>query len=557
MTLDGFLTFLTLAVAIYTLATPVAKLRAKLGFAIQLSLAFPAFVLVLYLEFFQWVGQPCPTALGSACDWLVYPADDFITPPQAAFLVALIWMLLAWAIYKYKVSGAGACSLPIISRIVDNLVYEQRFSEVLEFVQPYLPLISKAASRSMCIQKLHDRLALMRSNNSALHYLLHDKDEFEREDRRSPFPKKLRRWAGNLVVLVPAQRQAEASAKDIARVLFGSGDLRHYIVRMKPYFAISLLQLEMDGKDDFSDAYFSDLITDTGSVLYDELKRSQNHCSQKGYKFPESNRLLHFLFADVRTAYNLQVWRPIGEHLLKLLRSDESPDFVAYLNGRGEDFDDECWENPVHAGIFFFELMVTTAAFQGVRWHMWLYYFPLIVDRLEKLYDTSNPQVNTSGEFPTRSARLIYEALANLRGWIHLVSKLPAKSPHRQSVTVAEVQSRKQPWQICSDNENIPVSAAMALGSCMVTIIMSDRIDDKLKGYMYEVIMRAIQALKRDGEEGCYRSFLIRSIVHGGQHQTDLRYRQRLATLWPKVDHVIRSNVDDYDEALKAAMTAD
>ena len=303
MTLDGFLTFLTLVVAIYALATPVVKLRARFGLAMQIFVAFPVLVLVLYLEFFPVLGQPCPATLGRACNWLVFTDDDFITPPQVAFLVVLVWMVAAWVIFRF--SGPSARTLPILSSLVGNLVYEQRFAEVLELVELHLPLIGQAARRRLRLQSLHDRLAVMRSNNPALHYFIYDKDAFEREMQRSPFSKKVRHWTGSLAKLVLAQRRAETAAQDIARVLFRSEDLRRYIATTRPYFAIPLLRLEMHETRDFFDAYCGDLISDTSSVLYQELEQNQNISFQGGYDFPESNRLLHFLFSDANTAKNL------------------------------------------------------------------------------------------------------------------------------------------------------------------------------------------------------------------------------------------------------------
>ena len=552
MTLDGFLTFLTLVAAIYALATPVGKLRARFGLAIQISVAFLALALVLYLEFFQVLGQPCPATLGCACDWLIFPDDDSFTPPQLAFLVVLIWMVLAWAVYVHSVSQPRTRALPTLSRLVDNLVYEQRFAEVLKLVEPSLPLIGQAARRRLRLQSLHDRLAVMGSNDPALHYFIYDKDAFEREERRSSFSKRVRRWTGSLARFVPAQRRAETAAQDIARVLFRSEDLRRYIATTRPYFAIPLLQLKMHETRDFSEAYFGDLISDTGSVLYQELEQDQNISSQGEYNFPESNRLLHFLFADANTAKNLEVWRPIGEHLLKLLRPSESPGFVASLNRREEGFDKECWKNPIWAGIFFFDLMVTAAAYQGVRWHMWLYYFRLIVQCLEEIHDTSDPTVNASDEFPTRSAKLIYKVVRTLCKWVLLAPKLPTDSPHTRSEIFSYYQSREwSSW--ANDNGNIPVSAAIALGSCMGTIAMSERLGDKFAGYMHEVVLRAIKGLRRDGKEGCLRSFLIQSIVHGGEHPRGKNYGLRLCTLLTMADHVLRSDMDDYETALKAA----
>lgn len=540
MTLDGFLTFLTLLAAIYALMAPIARLRISLGgLAIQVPLAIFSFAIVLSLQF----EQPCPARLGEVCNWLVIKPSGPITPSQASFLVVLVWMISAWMVYKYNVSRAKASSLPTLSRLVDNLVYERRFAEVLMLVEHYLPLIGQAARRRLRMQKVHDHLSRLKSDNLTLHYLFHDREAFEREQVRSALSKKLRHWMGYLELFVPNQNKAENAAKDIVRILFQSEDVRRFITTMRPYSGISLLRLDLHETSYFSYAYFDDLISNTSSVLYQELEQNQNTSLHGGYYFPESNRVLHFLFNDARTAENLQVWKPIGEHILKLLSSDESPAFVASLNKRGEGF--ECSKNPVWAGIFFFDLMVTAAAYQGVRWHMWLYYLPYFVDRLEELYDTSAPTVNTLDEFPTRSARLIYEAVRSLCSWVRLVQELPDDSPHRQSEIFSHCERRG--WECwTNDNGNIPVSAAIALGTCMMTIAMSKRLDDKFAGYIYEVVMRTVKDLRRDSDVGHFRSFLIQSIVNGGQNQFNSNYGRHLAMLKDKVDHVIWDSIDDY-----------
>ncbi len=541
MTLDGFLTFLTLAVAIYALLPPVAKIRAKLGAWIQVPVAISALALVLYLEFFELIGQPCPAALGRTCDWLEFPADEAITPPQVAFLVVLVWLVIAWAIHHLSRPGAG--SLPLISRVLDDLVYEKDFAKALKLVEPSLPLIGRAAKRRLTLQSVHDRLAVLKGNDPQLTLKLSDFDwgELEREANRNPVARFARKAVGCLSWFVPTQRRAENAAEDIARVLFKSTELRTFVAQMRPYFAIPLLQVDLYGKHDFSDAYFTALISDTGSVLYQEMKQNQNTSSQSGYHFPESNRLLHFLFADPEIAKNLSVWKSVGDHLLKLLRPDGSSDFISYLNSRADNFDDERWENPIYAGIFFFDLMVRAAAHKGVEWHMWLYYFPIIVERLVEIYDTSNPSVDATDEFPTRSARLIYEAMDTLGNWVGLVSDLPEGAHHRQIQPGAH-----------GDNGNIPVSAAMALGSCMATIAMSDRIGDTFAGYMHEVILRDIRDLSREGDAGSLRTFLIQSVVRGGQRNVDFAYGRRLATFWGMVDHVLCSDLDDYRATLNA-----
>ena len=542
MTLDGFLTFLTLLVAIYALVPPVARLSAKLGMGIQLPLAIGALLLVLYLEFFDGLGQPCPALLGRTCGWLIFPADSSVTPQRAAFLVVLIWSLAAWTIHRWYRPGAG--SLPALSRLVDGLASEQRFSEVLKLLEAHLPMIGRAGRRNLPLQRLHDGLRAMSGGNVGLLLYLsrYDRDKIELAARRSPFVKRLRRWFGSLAVIIPAQRAAETAAEDIARVLFQSAELRQFIAQMRPYFAISLLRLDLHGMQNFSSAYFRELISSPGSVLYEELRQNQTQAFPGGYEFPESNRLLHFLFSDVSTAEKLGVWKPIGDHLARILRSDRHQDYVEFLNGRADYFDDECWQDPIFVGMHFFDLMVSAAAYQGVRWHMWLYYFPIIMQKLVNNYDTSNSNIDTSVEFPTRGARLIYEAIDVLGEWVKLGAELPETSPHRQI-----------PSQFTIDNGNIPVSAAVSLGRCMRTIAMSKQIGDTFAGRMHEVIMLRISLLPLDGSEGQMRKFLIQSLIQGGRLDADRVYGDRLGTYFCMADDLLQHEFGDYRDAVRKA----
>lgn len=70
MTLDGFLTFLGLAAAVFAIIPPVARLRIRLQLGVQIALAAIAVTLALYFEFFEFVALPCPSILGGVCPLL-------------------------------------------------------------------------------------------------------------------------------------------------------------------------------------------------------------------------------------------------------------------------------------------------------------------------------------------------------------------------------------------------------------------------------------------------------------------------------------------------------
>ena len=64
-----------------------------------------------------------------------------------------------------------------MSKIVDNLIRKQQYAELIDFIEPYLPLIDRATRRALCLQKLHDNIKSMKGTNlrEVLHYILKKK----------------------------------------------------------------------------------------------------------------------------------------------------------------------------------------------------------------------------------------------------------------------------------------------------------------------------------------------------------------------------------------------
>ncbi|TIV71919.1 MAG: hypothetical protein E5V79_05775, partial [Mesorhizobium sp.] len=149
--------------------------------------------------------------------------------------------------------------------------------------------------------------------------------------------------------------------------------------------------------------------------------------------------------------------------------------------------------------------MVNEAMRQGVPYHMWLFYLPLFVTELEEVYDTTGHNIDTMAEFPTRNARLLYEAFDVMGNWVFSTGV-------------------------------IPVDAAVALGNAMVTVALSDRIGDTFAGYLHDGILHDIASLSHEGLEGRMRALLIQMIVTGGNRGPAARYGQRLKTFLVMAD---------------------
>jgi hypothetical protein len=543
MTLDGFLTFLALAVALWAVIPPVARLRVNLGKVLQLPLALIALIAVLYFEFFEALKLPCPSTFGTWCETIIFSSESkSITHAQAAFLAVVTWMFLAGLVYKFV--KRGAYSLTSVSNLVDELVYEKKFAELIDFIKPNLPLIDKSISRNFRCQRLHDWIKNFNGQSLEASLQLWIENSAENSATSPKLKEKIygavKLWLSRTSLLIPSQNRSETAAQDIMRVLYGTDDLSQFIFKMRPYFALELLKLKQREKYDFSEKFFDALISNRGSVLYQELR---NHLTvnDTSKHFYEHSRLLNFLFADCSVAESFMVWKPIEDRLLYILRSDTPRDYANFLNGQADNFEEECWQDPTYSTFCFFDLMIRAAAMQNTKYHMWLPYLPLFVERLLDLYDRSNQSIDINAEFPTRLSRLIYEAFSIQGKWIQIFRDLPKDSFHREVPDGFRLQ-----------HSTIPMSASVCLASCLKSVVTSTKINKSFAGYMLEVAMRDVMSLNHDDEKKI-RNYLVQCLANGGDDHLHEHYGECLAILYPSIDHVLRYDAEDLGVALKAA----
>jgi len=544
VTLDGFLSFLALFIAFYAIVSPVTRLRAQLHLGVQIPLALLAITLVLYFEFFSLVSQPCRLPSIEACAWLVFPKDGSVTPPQVAFLVVFVWIILAWGLNVLL--RPGPRSLVAVGKIVQTLLYDRRFGELLDFIRPHLALIEAVAERQLLRQKVHDWLAdtnwIRRQQIRTFKPVVTKHDEASQPSTGhgkrvyEAFRQRIR-WMRHFV---PAGRTAQANAESVVRMLLRSEEFRKFLVTMRPDALPNFMAIKLQPRFDFSDKALRDLIADSGSRLYQEIEQNQNLSDKGGYAIPEENVLLRFLFDDAEVAHKLGAWKPIGDAVINTIRAGATSGYAAYLNDRADNFDDERWRDVVFVGTRYFDIMVNEAMRQGVPYHMWLFYLPLFVAELEGIYDTSGQNIDTTDEFPTRNARLMYEVFDVIGNWVRNIRHLAPSSVHAAISDMGE-----------SSSGAIPADAAVALGNAMVTVALSDRIGDTFASYLHDCILHDLAALSHEGLEGRMRSLLIRTIVAGGNCHPNARYGQRLKTFLAMTDHVLRGSVNDYVAAVE------
>ncbi|HEY0958261.1 MAG TPA: hypothetical protein VGE05_03200 [Novosphingobium sp.] len=536
MTLDGFLTVLALVAAIYAVLPPVQRLQASLSWRAQALVAVPACMAILAFELLDLRPPACPQALGSICPWLTLGEAEPGVPRKFAFLIALAWLIAAVLIHRR--SRPSLTSIPAFTELATTQIDEGHHGDALKLLEPHMTLLAKASRRQCRRQRLYDQLKDFGPvpENSYARFARRNLDQ-------KVIGENWPMWAAApvrvLARAVPSHARAEHAASDMLLLLGNAPPILDYIVERRPYFAICLLRQREFGGREVCERYLGQLMGRPGSALYQELATNDAAEGMIGYRLPARNRLLHFLFADANIASDLSAWKGVGDYVERLLDGTERPGYWTWLNDSADNFDREHLTDPTYMGMFFFSVMVTSAAKQGVADHMWVYYLAHIAERLERGYDSGGEAIDRSAEFPIRAARLLYELIQHVKSWVTLYEHLPDPSPHR-----AIPERERFPG-------TIPHASAHTLGSVLHALVTSQRIDGQVVEALHEVILRTVRTLHDDGGElAGMRRYVIEALLAGGHKHANRAYWERLAQLFDTADDMLQYEIDDYRQAL-------
>jgi hypothetical protein len=287
-----------------------------------------------------------------------------------------------------------------------------------------------------------------------------------------------------------------------------------------------LLRVDLRERDAFLDNYVACLLANPASLLYREISDIQ---SQGGYRIPESDKLLHFLFADARWARRLAMWRPIGESViaeLDRLRRDHEED--QYNRAADRQFEDRLrFASLLFASVFLFDLMVRNAQLQQVGDSMWLHYFTFFVQGIVRNYLPSDPAYEMRGELRTRYGELLSVMFRTMSGWARPTDDTPTAS-HKLRYESAEAEP-----------DNIPKSSILALAGCLRHVLSSDRIGARLKNELSAGVFHLYFDLRMSKRHE-YAYVLVMALKSGSLGLTSKNgtYSEQLDECWEAFDKV-------------------
>lgn len=534
MTIDGFLQFLGLVVAVYALLGVVSRYRLRLLGAWLWVPSIFALAASIYLLLFDLIGVPCKSRWCSALEFLPGGA---LTPATTAFIIVLTWLVYVALLPRWK--SIGTRQLPLLAALIDRLVAERRFPELIDFIEPHLNVISRSARRKFPLQRLRD----------AIRWQGNEFAEFARPPR--PEPTRFQRWKNiaverGLIVLKPLEARlpktspAQEAALQILRVLQTNEPLVEFVSLERAMFALKLMSLGRHDYD-FGDRAFELMMSHPQSQLRRETLLNQN-VGQCFYEIDAKNPLIHALLADAKVAEKLEVYRPVGNYVVN--RLERSPDYRQAISAAKPREDSSIHRDATYCMIRFFDIMVRSAMRDGIEWHMWLFYLDILVGKLIKSMDFGHPDYDGTSEFPNFGHYLIYEVFDTYCDWLRAIECCAPESP------VIEVKSTAPGHE----NGSILKSAILSIGNSLKHLLESAT-KDTFVTYILEMLMRQYRGLEyRENGGKKAQEALCRSMLNGGYYGLEPACLARLADCYSEIDPLLRFETKGFEAALLAAL---
>jgi hypothetical protein len=478
------------------------------------------FLAVLYLQFYGFFKLRDLTVVSKP--WFPRASVRGITPQNAIYLVILA--MIAWLAVHMRLARLSARKIAKFQDLVEELYWAESYSELFALLQKHHEQLFQICAGNFLLSRLREYLTP--DPLEALRIELSGADDdslaLGRPGLRS-FRSIARSALGRISTVLPSHELERDQANEIVRTILLSERVVSALARTRPYLGLDLLRhwSNQYGHFEFVELYIKELLKDPTSILYVELANNQNVSGQHRYYLNPSNRLLYFFLADAKVAQDNRLYKPIGDYAIAVL--DELARIPAndpYCLSN-DDFEEVgALHSPLWAAIRLFDIMVTEALFQGVEWHMWLYYMPPIVERVVRNYKLDDRLIDPDAEFPNRYAFLIYVAVGAMREWIRAVEEIDLTQPN---VVLGGLSPQHE-------NNNIPKSAILALSESLRPVLESESISDRFKARIMDIVFRLYFELRSTDALNGYATVLKAAIAQGGTYRRrgDEAYRDAL-----------------------------
>lgn len=536
-----FLTFLGLLIAVYAIL-PLdrrVELRFRIG-SIGILVTFMAFLSVLYLEFYDFF--EAKKLAPSIKEW-----PTGINPNNATYLVIISLSVLIFIVYSSNIIRINRYNILRFKLATESLLWSNKYSELYYLLDHNIKSLSKVYRSDFALVHLKNKLSPSPLDRLKLRVSENGLEFHEQKPNRRKLNNVIEALVpigSRFASLLPSYKRSKEIAHEIVNTIILSPEFIKRLSSDRPYFGIKILEELSDDFDygEYLKHFMQSLMDNETSVIYREIYNNRNISGNNRYDIPETNRLLYYLFKDARIAEKLGIWEEVGNYALSEMDELARDPIADPYNRAANNFQEEGrWKSPLFIAIRWFDIMVTEALYQNVQWHMWLYYFPLFVSRIERNYRLSDPLVDPLAEWPTRYSYLLYEIFSAMENWIETLQYLP----NDQDNTILEN------FHANHENGNIPKSAIIALSQCARDVVMSENIHDHFKSYLIDNVFELYYNL-REWNKADYAIVLREAIKQGGgfKRSNDDEYHDTILSLLrnQRLETIIKHGVNEYDD---------
>jgi len=448
----------------------------------------------------------------------------------------LLISLTGYLIYRSQSIKVQRRNIHVFERLSTSLINTKKYDELAPLLERHAKSIFALADH----RTLRDRIA--QKIRPTPIYFLPIAELDAQVVKPSAYRHIQRDILNRLASHLEVNGKPEISAREVVRKILTNQNLIAYLAVSYPYLCIEILKEPLAAKEEFSDLFIQALIEDESSIFYAELKNNHNLNGHHRLALPPENRLLKYFFSDVSVAAKLGIYRPVGETVCRSIEFSTS--IGASHNGPLGYYDEVGkYKCPIFCGIHFFQIMVHEGIHQGIHDHLWLHYFTHFTDkillRLRPLRED-----DSNHEFPSPFHFLLYKIVSISTEWID----------EAQYVNLQGDNSTNE-QRTLEERNYIPLEASQAVGLIMHSIVESEKLDDRFKVYMLEVVLGRIQRFQNSGSMDSLARALEKSIIYGYDIlTTNASYKENLFQLYQQIDHPIRGGMIHFTNELNTAL---
>lgn len=433
-------------------------------------------------------------------------------------------------IFRARVSKITRSNIDSANDLFEQLLLEEKYGELTTLTDKHINNISKIYKSESHLNRI---AKIIRPTESFSLYM-----GIEKPTYLDNFLPNQRIWISSLIERNDEKK--EIAENILRRLVNNVGFVRHLSIS-RPYLGIKIIETDTYFTEDFVNNFICNLMENEASIYFYELEGTQNLISHNRYGLSKNNKLLYYLFNEVKISENLGIYKPIGDKVCNLLDYDKKL-IARYNEPLGIYYESKRFKCPIDSSVHFFDIMILESMHQGIQWHMWLYYFPVFVEKLLNKLDPSS-EVDFYSEWPTPFHYILYHIVSAMIGWLEEYSNVGNKAPLQMDDE-----------GLNHDNGSIPKSTALALGNIVFMIISSPSVSNQFKEYMLEIVFRDIRDMARNKDQQQLNRVLMKSILRNGFHnELKVNYITELNIRYQNIDHVIRSELKEFEKLLDSA----